>query len=258
MFAPQDRRFRDIDNMWNSRSRLTIGRSMAHLSDLARELIGRNETDTRLFRFCVNRLQRLADVSDVEIEVPEKEALKKLVMDRFVEDASAADFLCGFLRAVGLTEFERFSLERQLLDPSTYLYEWQRFHLVTLLLDQGHSSPRFHAAAEQSVTEKAESPMIPRDLALIVLARQGDNSWRERIAENFGDYCRNHIEQRSGLIAVHELGFNDAIKGQVSDLVPPALRGVYRTLNSDMRGTYVTRRPRIPASTLIDLISAYV
>jgi hypothetical protein len=258
MFAPDDRRLRDVDNMWHSRSQETIARSLVHLAAVARELIDRNDTDSRTFRFCVNRLQQLAQVDNISIEIPERDPLKRMVLARLIEDASVSDSLCGFLKAVGLTELERFSLERDLLDEKTYLYEWQRYHIVSLLLDQGHSSPRFLSAAERSIGDSTGTASIPPDLALVVLGRHGTDVARHRIADNYAGVCRTHIEHRAGLIAIHELDYGDIVEPKVARHIPLSLRGTYRAVRARSAGIYFAPRPTLPAATLIDVVSAYV
>jgi hypothetical protein len=254
--SPEDERFHKIDSMWRSRSQSVIARSVSYIAELARELVSEEATDSRKFRFCVNRLQKLAQ-ADLSVEIPCRDEIKELIFARIVEDASAADLLCSFLGAIGLAPEECRRLELLLLDSGIYLYEWQRYQMVLLLLDQGYSSPELLSACESEI-QCGPREGIPRDLALVVLAKYGGQNARQEIAEAYGRVCRTHIEQRAGIVAVHELPYRDGVDKNVKPNVPVALRGMFREIKKKHAGTYCLRLPKLAPSDLIDVVSAYV
>jgi len=261
MMKPEDKRMRDIDDMWRSRSQATIARSLDYIAELTREVLVEGETDSRKFRFCVNRLQKLAQAEDLDIDIPHRDALKKLVLNRIVEDASVADQLCAFLRAVRLTAEECHALEALLLNDRTYLYEWQRYHIVLLLVDHGHSSQELLAACDKAVHGlRGIDSAVPRDLALVVLGKYGGESWRSIIAKLYGEVCLGHVEQRAGIIAVHEVAYSgrEGIKDLVAPHVPVSMSGMYREIRRTHMGSYFLGWPKTPSSDLIDIVSAYV
>jgi len=257
IMKPEDKRLEDINSMWRSRSQSIIAKSLDYLAELAREVVCEEATDSRKFRFCVHRLERLAQAEDLRIDIPHRDVLKKLVLEKIVEDASVADQLCAFLRAIGLTPEECRSLETLLLDKETYLYEWQRYHIVLLLLDQGYNSLELLGACEEVVARRLEAA-IPLDLALIILGRYGDKILRRKIAELYHEVCLTHVDQRAGIIAVHELPYHEGVEKHVTPSVPTSMYGMYRELRRTYSGTYFLRRPKIPSSDLIDIVSAYV
>src|SRR5690606_5508361 len=58
-FPSYDDRTIAIDNMWRSRSRRIIARSVHYLHEVLIELVKNRETQSRQFRFCINRLSEL-------------------------------------------------------------------------------------------------------------------------------------------------------------------------------------------------------
>lgn len=256
LLSPEDSRMSDIDSMWRSRSQSVIVRSLSYISQLTKEVVDGGATDSRKFRFCVHRLQKLAQ-ADLKIDIPQRDALKNLILDRIVEDASVADQLCAFLRAVGLTPEECRRLELLLLQQGTYLYEWQRYHIALLLLDQGYSSPELLEACENEVDGRMKD-VIPRDLALVILGKHGGESLRRKIADSYREVCSTHVEQRAGIIAAHELPYKDGIEKGIAPYAPASLQGMYREINRRCRGSYFLKWPKISSSDLIDIVSAYV
>jgi hypothetical protein len=257
LMAHEDKRMEDIDRMWASRSQATIVRSLSYLMDLAKELVAEEATDSKKFRFCVNRLRQLAQAEDLRVEIPRREELKKLVLAKIVEDAAVADQLCAFLRAVRLTPEECRNLELILLDKKKYLYEWQRYHIVLLLLDHEYSSPDLLDLCKQEIDAQEPDALIPRDINLVVLGKYGGKKMREEILKLYGKICQTHLEQRAGLIAVHEIPYNDGIAEYVAPNVPLAIRGMYREIRKH-RGVYFMKKDKIHPSELIDVVSTYV
>jgi hypothetical protein len=258
LLLPDDKRMSDINSMWKSRSQATIARSLEYIAELTHEVVVEGATDSRKFRFCAHRLQRLAQAEDLEIEIPYRDALKDLILSRIVEDASGADQLCIFLRAIGLALDECRSLESVLLDGKTYLYEWQRYHILLLLLDQGYNSPELMHACEKAVEMYELETAIPLDLALVILGKYSGEDMRRKIAESFCKVCRTHVEQRAGIIAVHELPYGEGVEKHVAPSVPTSLSGTYREIRKTCAGSYFSKWPKIPSSDLIDIVSAYV
>lgn len=268
LLAQDDKRMVDINNMWSSRSQPVIARSLSYIAELAMEIVAENATNTRKFRFCVHRLQRLAR-TNVGFNIPHREELKSMILERLAEDAIAANELCAFLRAVGLITQECKTLEDLLLDTTLYLYEWQRYHIALVLLDQEYSSPALLAACEKEVfcdhegssghreREFAEA-LIPRDLALVILGKYGDKNLRQRIAASYSKICRTHIEKRAGIVAVQEVSYREGISEHVQEYVPQAMRGMYRTLRQDRQSAYFLKWPPLSPAELIDTISEYV
>lgn len=57
--TPSDPRPRDIDNMWKARSLQLKAASVPYLHSLTSETIRNGNVDSKLFRFCVNRLEQI-------------------------------------------------------------------------------------------------------------------------------------------------------------------------------------------------------
>lgn len=262
MIEEEDVRLRDIDNMWSSRNSLIIEKSFGYLVDLVHEIVDENETDSRKFRFCVNRLEKLFMADNVAIEVPDLTVLRDMVIRRLVEDAHVADSLCKFLESSGITAEELRRVEAVLLDDDVFLYEWQRYCIVRLLLSCDYRSDALFKAAVESIGPQGIDggvTKVPCDLAMIIVGKDGGGGWRKKLAEDFYVNCRDsQIWQRASLIAVHELPYGDLVQVSVAQYVEEPLRGMYRRIRNAYKGVYVKKRESYPASHIVDMVSAYV
>ncbi len=267
LLSKGDSRLKRIDEMWRSRSADVIARSVKYVSALARELVEGDEADSKAFRFCVGRLEKLMRCEDFEPTIPEAQSLKKLAISRLVEDAHACDSLCRFLQALSLEEADLRRVEDLLLAEDVYLYEWQRYHMVLLLLSHGYSGRRLLAAAERCCFDSGEARhsldmLIPLDLAMVLLGRHGGSALRKRIGMDFERLTKKGSFhpglQRAALIAVHELSYESDLRLNVAPHILEPLRSSLQRTVSHCRGRYFIGAKKLPASELFDAVSAYV
>lgn len=247
-----------INNMWKSRSRALVGRSIPHLSDLAASLLADNKGDDRLFRFCIKRFELLSQCREVTVPPEAVKKLKAAVLDRLAADADVCDSLCRFLRAIPLTKRDLGHIRRMLLDREAYLDEWQRYHFTLLLLAKGGVSRAL--VAESRLCAKKRRTTIPHELSLIVLGRFGSAADKRSIARRFKRIAADSTSSaRSALIAVHELDYDRDLAVHLKDHVPlPLMQVLTRLRTPQHRGKYFADPPIKPAAELFDAISDYV
>ena len=96
-FPGSDDRSLAIDSMWRSRSRRVIMRSTKYIFQLLQECIDSKQTQSRQFRFAVNRLIQIVDagIFDVHDEMASK--LKSLLIDSLEDHAVSTDQYCRLL-----------------------------------------------------------------------------------------------------------------------------------------------------------------
>lgn len=80
-FPTTDDRTLTIESMWRSRSRRVIARSAKYIHQLLRECIERKETQSRQFRFAVNRLIQLAEANLFDIHTDLAADLRSLLIE---------------------------------------------------------------------------------------------------------------------------------------------------------------------------------
>ena len=132
-FPQSDDRSLTIDSMWRSRSRRVIARSAKYIHQLLRECINEKQSQSRQFRFAINRLIQLTEANLFDIHMDLATELKSLLIETLEDHAASTDQYCRMLWALKptLDELEKISI--YLLDHNRSIYSWQNFHLWLLL-----------------------------------------------------------------------------------------------------------------------------
>lgn len=132
-FPTSDDRSQTIDNMWKSKSRRVIARSAKYIYQLLRESIDTKQTQSRQFRFAVNRLIRLSDAKLFDIHSDVATELKSLLIETLEDQAVSTDQYCRLLSQLELTDEEFMRISSFLMDSDRAIYPWQNYHLWFLL-----------------------------------------------------------------------------------------------------------------------------
>lgn len=132
-FPTTDDRSLTIDSMWRSRSRRVIARSAKYIHQLLRECIDQKQTQSRQFRFAINRLIQLTEANLFDIHADLATDLKKLLIETLEDHAASTDQYCRILWALNPTPQELEGISRYLQDHDRSIYSWQNFHLWLLL-----------------------------------------------------------------------------------------------------------------------------
>ncbi len=242
--TPSDPRSRDIENMWKARSLQLKAASVPYLHDLASETIRNGDVDSRTFRFCVNRLEKIQLCPDIQIILEDSDELCKIAIDSIARNGHAIDYICRLIYALKPSLENIQAIEDLLLDSSEHLHYWQRHRLSQLLLYL-HSAPGQYRCSDALVREarrsgiKGKSLKLPRELAFIILGCAGENRDREKISEVFESGLESHQEQRAALIAIHELDFVKFVGEKVACRISPHLRGSLRAHRKHLGKTYI-------------------
>lgn len=132
-FPQSDDRSLTIDSMWRSRSRRVIARSAKYIHQLLRECINEKQSQSRQFRFAINRLIQLTEANLFDIHTDLATELKSLLIETLEEHAASTDQYCRMLWALKPTLDELEKISVYLLDHNRSIYSWQNFHLWLLL-----------------------------------------------------------------------------------------------------------------------------
>lgn len=135
-----DDRISAIDNMWRSRSRRVISRSVPVLEAMLSEVLQNKASQSRQFRFLVNRIRKLVDADIFGGRSLLSDEFFDLLVDALDTQAASTDQFCSLFRSApdGHAVFER--IERRLLSDAPPVYVWQASHLWLLLAEVGHRS----------------------------------------------------------------------------------------------------------------------
>lgn len=132
-FPGSDDRTNSIDNMWKSRSRRVISRSVKYIAAIISDCISKNETQSRQFRFAVNRLKILVDANLFDVHSELSNELTQLIISALYKHPASTDQFCRLLSVLEPTDDSLNQICEFLCDKSKALHTWQNYHLWGVL-----------------------------------------------------------------------------------------------------------------------------
>ncbi len=242
-----------LDVMWRTKAREPILRSIPQLKQLTLDLIDREEADSREFRFCINRLVKLALCQDLHVPAEFFVELTAAMIKGLITSPAATDKLTEYLAAVSTTDDDLERVAQYLRERDKAIYGWQNYRLWMLLGYKGHRSNELMDCA-RAIIEGTDDNST-RAGASVYAGSTGTHEDRVVIAERFGTLS-SFLGQRSALVAVHELPFEATIREHIGPHVRDDLKGVYRELRRSC-GTYYNSPKRIPLTDLVHMDRGY-
>ena len=155
-FPTKDPRVVAIEQMWKSRSRAIILRSIKYLILLLVDCIENNQTQSRSFRFAANRL---AQLSDQGLLTPDQfdTNLPEILVEAMFKEPVSTDQYCKMLKLLGLDTKCVEMIEKFLTDRQRAIHDWQNYHLWMMLARNAVKSSKLRACAIEVLKTKMES-----------------------------------------------------------------------------------------------------
>lgn len=132
-FPNRDPRVVAIEQMWKSRDRAIILKSIKYLIALLKECVEDNNTQSRTFRYAANRLAQLSDVGVLTSEQLDDANLRNVLLESVFEQPATTDYYCKILHLMGLDETCTNKISAFLSDRTVAMHDWQNYHLWMLL-----------------------------------------------------------------------------------------------------------------------------
>ncbi len=252
-FPGSDDRTLTIDSMWRSKSRRVIIRSTKYIFQLLQECIDSKQTQSRQFRFAVNRLIRIveAGIFDVQDEIATR--LKALLIESLEDHAVSTDQYCRLLCTLGLSPEELEKVEQFLCDHERSIHSWQNYHLWLVLAREKYKTDHLLSLAKQRI---ANNVLCPEVAAIFIYLRcVGEASFLEGIATSFRSTWP-YYHQRNFLLATSESD-RALIKPVVAHLGPKLKGTVTRARSHFLNDTPLVERERTPLLKLYDELNPY-
>jgi hypothetical protein len=159
-FPSTDDRITVIDNMWKSRSKKVIAKSIPILHEFLQEQIESKNTQGRPFRFCINRFKTLISSNLFD----SKSVLASEIADTIIQEFSiqpvSTDQFCKLLMDIDLSSIHLQSIIDYICDKDKAIYGWQNYHLLLLLAYKKHHSNILIEHCKNKVTEDAYQPEV--------------------------------------------------------------------------------------------------
>lgn len=220
-FPNTDDRSSAIDTMWKSRSRRVIARSIPLIHQMVKDCIERKETQSRQFRFSVNRLAMLIDAELFDVGSALSADLVQILLDTLQEQAASTDQYCRLFSILELSPQALSSLEKYLQDEEVSIYQWQNYHLWFVLARKKYKTDNLIEVAKRKLDKNILSNEIPA--IFIYLYCVGEASHLKLFVSKF-DSNWPYMHQRYFLFATKDFSTEE-------------LRPLFNTLGTKVKGT---------------------
>lgn len=252
-FPGSDDRSIAIDNMWRSRSRRVIVRSTKYVFQLLQECIDSKQTQSRQFRFAVNRLIRLVDAGIFDVRDAMAGELKALLIDSLEDHAVSTDQYCRLLHVLTLTEEEMGRIEQFLCDHERAIHSWQNYHLWLVLARRKHKTQTLINLASDRINNHIRRPEVA---AIFIYLRCVDEiAVLESIVSSFkADWPYYH--QRNYLLATSDSD-RELLKPLIAHLGPKLKGTVQRARSHFFENAPLVEREPTPMPKMYDELNPY-
>ncbi|PIF18651.1 MULTISPECIES: RNA-directed DNA polymerase [unclassified Acidovorax] len=252
-FPGSDDRSITIDNMWRSRSRRVIIRSTKYIFQLLQECIDSKQTQSRQFRFAVNRLIRLVDAGIFDVRGEMAEKLKSLLIDSLEDHAVSTDQYCRLLSILELVPAELGRIEQFLCDHERAIHSWQNYHLWLTLARVRFKTQKLVALATQRIQDNVLKPEVAA--IFIYLRCVGEVSVLEGFAVSFRSNWP-YYHQRNYLLATSDSS-REFLKPVIAQLGIKLKGTVNRARSHFVENIPLVERERTPMPKMYDELSPY-
>ncbi len=252
-FPGSDDRSITIDNMWRSRSRRVIIRSTKYIFQLLQECIDSKQTQSRQFRFAVNRLIRLVDAGIFDVRGEMAEKLKSLLIDSLEDHAVSTDQYCRLLSILELVPTELGRIEQFLCDDERAIHSWQNYHLWLTLARIRFKTQKLVALATQRIQDNVLQPEVAA--IFIYLRCVGEVGVLEGFAVSFRSNWP-YYHQRNYLLATSDSN-REFLKPVIAQLGIKLKGTVNRARSHFVENIPLAERERTPMPKMYDELSPY-
>lgn len=171
-FTALDSDIAAINNMWKSRSRRVVIRSAKYISGIVSSKISEGNTQSRSFRFAVNRLSQLVQAGLIEFDGAHIQELREALLASLYDNAVSTDQYCRILIAIDSDGASCPQIEAYLLDANKSIYDWQNYNLWHFLARHKYFTSGLDKKAAIVLRSSADSGEAA---AILVWAKAVDN-----------------------------------------------------------------------------------
>lgn len=208
VFTSKNKLISAINNMWRSRSRSVIMRSTKYICEIVDKCIKANDSQSRNFRFAVNRLSQLTRAGLVQFDDSLTTNIRKCLVESLYNHAVSTDQYCRILVTIDPDGTVCPEIEKYLCNRNACIHDWQNYNLWLFLARYKFVTEALKASALKHL---AEAPESGEAAAILIWATATDS--KDLIARQIdaylssseGDAAWPFINQRYFLIAVNAI-----------------------------------------------------
>lgn len=156
-FPSQDSRTNAINYMWQSRSRRLVTRSVTYIFNILTECIASDETQSRQFRFAVNRVAQIVESGLFDLGDALSTTLLDTLSRTLSDQAASTDQYCRLIAILDKDGRCLPALEEFLLAEEGAIHDWQNYHIWLILASRRYRSDGLVALADRKLAEDMSS-----------------------------------------------------------------------------------------------------
>jgi hypothetical protein len=152
LFPSQNPLVLAIDSMWKSKSRRVFIRSIDYVVQVIQTALASNDTQSRAFRFGVNRLSQLIEAGLFDVDSEESDKLLAYALAALRTDPVSSDQICRLLFVLRPPYDRLVEIQSFLTDRAACIHDWQNHRLWILLASLRFESDELKALASTVVS----------------------------------------------------------------------------------------------------------
>jgi hypothetical protein len=156
-FPSQDSATTAINQMWQSRSRRIVTRSVTYIFDILTQCIEAGDTQTRSFRFAVNRVAQIVESGIFDVSDALSTSLLDTLSASLSDHAVTTDQYCRLIATLDRDGRCLPALEAFLLAEDGAIHDWQNYNIWLILAMRKHRSDDLVSLADRKLLEDMKS-----------------------------------------------------------------------------------------------------
>lgn len=252
-FPSQDSSTMAIDQMWQSRSRRIVTKSVSYIFEILSSCIATGDSQTRKFRFAVNRVAQIVESGLFDVGDTLSIELLDTLSRSLSEHAVTTDQYCRLTAALDREGRCMPALAGFLLAEETAIHDWQNYNIWMLLATRRYCSDELVELAERKLTTDVRSGEAA---AILIWLRCVDQ--KELIGRCISEFGSLPYQNARYLLIASSILDQDVVRPLYGN-VPIYLQGTSRRAEAhcDDEGLPFVVRERISLLNLADEVSEY-